>query len=84
MNLCAIASLTTAALTPQLSQTRTFYAMAHDGLLPSCFAKIHSHTETPWISTLICGNCSFLSIGEIRFGFIFQVYSILFSLAFCQ
>ena len=41
MNLGAIASLTTVVLTVQLSQTRTFYAMAHDGLLPSCFAKIH-------------------------------------------
>ncbi|CAF3385466.1 unnamed protein product [Rotaria sp. Silwood1] len=55
MDLGAIASLTTAALMSMLSQTRIFYAMAHDGLLPPVFAKIHSHTTTPWISILICG-----------------------------
>jgi len=55
MDLGAIAALTSAVLTLLLSQTRIFYAMAHDGLLPSFFAKIHRNTETPWISTLISG-----------------------------
>ncbi|CAF1435935.1 unnamed protein product [Rotaria sp. Silwood1] len=55
MSLGAIVSLTTVALTSMLSQTRIFYAMAHDGLLPPIFAKIHSQTTTPWISVLICG-----------------------------
>ncbi|CAF1393625.1 unnamed protein product [Rotaria sordida] len=55
MNLGAIASLTTVALTDMLSQTRIFYAMAHDGLLPSFFAEIHRITTTPWISIIISG-----------------------------
>ncbi|CAF4526069.1 unnamed protein product, partial [Rotaria sp. Silwood1] len=55
MDLGAIAGLTSVALMLMLSQTRIFYAMAHDGLLPPIFAKIHSHTTTPWISILICG-----------------------------
>ncbi|CAF2604017.1 unnamed protein product [Rotaria sp. Silwood2] len=55
MDLGAIASLTTVALMVMLSQTRIFYAMAHDGLLPPIFAKIHSQTTTPWVSILICG-----------------------------
>ncbi|CAF3659593.1 unnamed protein product [Adineta steineri] len=55
MDLGAIASLTTVALTVLLSQTRIFYAMAKDNLLPSFFAKIHSRTETPWVSTIISG-----------------------------
>ncbi|CAF4730296.1 unnamed protein product, partial [Rotaria sp. Silwood1] len=38
MDLGAIASLTTAALMSMLSQTRIFYSMAHDGLLPPVFA----------------------------------------------
>ncbi|CAF3355013.1 unnamed protein product [Rotaria sp. Silwood2] len=29
--------------------------MAHDGLLPPIFARIHAQTTTPWISILICG-----------------------------
>ncbi|CAF4114926.1 unnamed protein product, partial [Adineta steineri] len=55
MDLGAIASLTTVALVMLLSQTRIFYAMAKDNLLPSFFAKIHSRTETPWVSTIISG-----------------------------
>ena len=60
MDLGAIAALTTVALTLLLSQTRIFYAMALDGLLPSIFAKIHSHTETPWISIIISGKHCFI------------------------
>ncbi|CAF2974033.1 unnamed protein product [Rotaria sp. Silwood2] len=55
MDLGAIASLTTVALIVMLSQTRLFYAMAHDGLLLPIFARIHSQTTTPWASILICG-----------------------------
>jgi APA family basic amino acid/polyamine antiporter len=60
MDLGAIVSLATVALTVLLSQTRIFYAMAHDGLLPPFFAKIHRRTETPWISTIITGKYSFI------------------------
>ncbi|CAF1080708.1 unnamed protein product [Adineta steineri] len=55
MDLGAIASLTTVALTVLLSQTRIFYAMAKDNLLPSFFAKTYFGTETPWVSTIISG-----------------------------
>ncbi|CAF4961975.1 unnamed protein product [Rotaria sp. Silwood1] len=55
MDLGAIAGLTTVALNVMLSETRIFYAMAHDGLLPPFFTKIHSQTRTPWVSILISG-----------------------------
>jgi APA family basic amino acid/polyamine antiporter len=58
MTLGAIASLTTVAITVLLAQSRIFYAMAHDGLLPPIFAWIHHRTLTPWISTIICGRYS--------------------------
>jgi APA family basic amino acid/polyamine antiporter len=60
MDLGGIAALTTVALTMLLSQTRIFYAMAHDGLLPQFFATIHSRTKTPWISIIISGTYSFI------------------------
>jgi APA family basic amino acid/polyamine antiporter len=56
MDLGGIAAVTTVALTMLLSQTRIFYAMAKDGLLPPIFAKIHSHTKTPLISIIISGT----------------------------
>ncbi|CAF2603781.1 unnamed protein product [Rotaria sp. Silwood2] len=63
MDLGAIAGLTTVALTMMLSQTRIFYAMAHDGLLPPIFTKIHKTTITPWISTIISGVFSAIFSG---------------------
>jgi APA family basic amino acid/polyamine antiporter len=64
MDLGAIISLTTVALTMLLSQTRIFYAMAHDGLLPPIFAKIHPRTKTPWLSTIISGTYTFILFME--------------------
>ncbi|CAF3890575.1 unnamed protein product, partial [Rotaria sp. Silwood1] len=55
MDLGAIAGLTSVALSVMLSQTRIFYAMAHDGLLPPIFAKIHLQRATPWVYILIIG-----------------------------
>ncbi len=54
----AIAGLTTVTITVLLAQTRIFYAMAHDGLLPPIFARIHHRTLTPWVSIIICGRYS--------------------------
>ncbi|CAF3310566.1 unnamed protein product [Rotaria socialis] len=62
MNLGGIAGLTTVGMMVMLSQTRIFYAMAHDGLLPKIFARVHRRWITPWIATLICGIfCAFFS-----------------------
>jgi APA family basic amino acid/polyamine antiporter len=54
----AIASLTTVTITILLAQSRIFYAMAHDGLLPPIFARIQKRTKTPWVSIIICGKYS--------------------------
>jgi amino acid transporter len=32
--------------------------MAHDGLLPPIFARVHKRTKTPWVSIIICGRYS--------------------------
>jgi APA family basic amino acid/polyamine antiporter len=36
-------------------QTRIFYTMARDGLLPKAFAVIHPKFRTPWIGTILLG-----------------------------
>jgi APA family basic amino acid/polyamine antiporter len=36
-------------------QSRVFYAMARDGLLPRFFATLHEKFRTPWIGTIILG-----------------------------
>lgn len=58
LDLGAIAGLTSVALVSLLGQSRIFYSMAHDGLLPPIFAKIHPRTKTPWVSTIIIGKRS--------------------------
>jgi APA family basic amino acid/polyamine antiporter len=36
-------------------QTRVFYSMSRDGLLPKTLAKVHPKFKTPWINTIIVG-----------------------------
>jgi basic amino acid/polyamine antiporter, APA family len=51
----AIAGLSSVMLVLLYGQTRIFYTMARDGLLPSPLATVHPRFRTPWINTLIVG-----------------------------
>ncbi len=51
----AIAGLSSVMLVLCYGQTRIFYSMARDGLLPNFFGTVHPKFKTPWINTLIVG-----------------------------
>jgi basic amino acid/polyamine antiporter, APA family len=51
----AIAGLTTVILVMMYGQTRIFYAMSRDGLIPPLFVQVHPVWRTPWISQLLFG-----------------------------
>ncbi|KFN48942.1 amino acid permease [Arenimonas composti] len=51
----AIIGLTSVVLVLMYGQTRIFYTMARDGLLPSVFAKVHPKFRTPWVNTMLVG-----------------------------
>jgi APA family basic amino acid/polyamine antiporter len=51
-------------------QTRIFYTMARDGLIPPLFSHVHQKFKTPWINTLIvgvlaCGFAGFMSLDNL-------------------
>ncbi len=52
----AIAGLTSVMMVLLFGQTRIFYTMARDGLMPGAFAKVHPKYQTPWINTLVVGS----------------------------
>ena len=51
----AIVGLTSVVLVLMYGQTRIFYTMARDGLLPRIFSSIHPRFRTPWINTILVG-----------------------------
>lgn len=51
----AIIGLTSVVLVLMYGQTRIFYTMARDGLLPHIFSRVHPKYQTPWINTLLVG-----------------------------
>jgi len=51
----AIIGLTSVILVLMYGQTRIFYTMSRDGLLPKIFSTVHPKFRTPWINTLLVG-----------------------------
>jgi APA family basic amino acid/polyamine antiporter len=59
----AIAGLSSVMLVLLYGQTRVFYTMARDGLLPNALANVHKTFKTPWINTIIVGIAAMLAAG---------------------
>ncbi|MBV8373351.1 MAG: amino acid permease [Candidatus Eremiobacteraeota bacterium] len=51
----AIAGLTTVLLVMMYGQTRIFYAMSRDRLIPPMFVRLHPVWRTPWVSQIVFG-----------------------------
>jgi len=66
----AAVGLTTVCLILLLGQTRVFFAMSRDGLLPRFFSKVHPRFKTPYRPTILLGGiiaivAGFTSLGEL-------------------
>jgi basic amino acid/polyamine antiporter, APA family len=55
IKLGAIAGLSSVILVMMLGQSRVFYSMARDGLLPPLISRVHPRFQTPWVGTVITG-----------------------------
>lgn len=53
MNLAILAALTSVVMVMLMSQTRVFYSMASDKLMPPAFARVHPRFGTPFSGTLV-------------------------------
>jgi len=70
-----LAGLSSVVLVMMLGQTRIFYAMAHDGLLPKVFGKVHKKFRTPFINTILLTTFGMLVCGFFPVGILGQLVS---------
>src|SRR5215467_15641450 len=55
IKLGAIAGLSSVILVMMLGQTRVFWTMSRDGLLPPFVSDVHPRFKTPWVITIVTG-----------------------------
>jgi APA family basic amino acid/polyamine antiporter len=81
VKLGALAGLTSVILVMMLGQTRVFYAMSKDGLLP-WFDRTHDKYKTPHIATVLTGCCVAIAGGCLPMHIVGELVSIGTLLAF--
>ena len=76
VNVGAIVGLASVVLIVMLAQSRIFYAMACDGMIPSMFREVHPQFRTPVKSTVVVGVSAMLFAGFIPLEILGQLVSI--------
>jgi APA family basic amino acid/polyamine antiporter len=82
IKVAALFGLFSTMLVQLLGQTRIFYSMSRDGLLPPIFAVVHSRFRTPHVSTVMTGVVISLMAGLTPITVLGQLVSIGTLLAF--
>lgn len=77
-----LAGLTSVILVMLLGQTRIFYSMAHDGLMPKAFGHVHHKFRTPFFNTIVVTLIGMLISGFFPVGILAQLVSMGTLLAF--
>jgi len=79
----AIAGLTSVLIVTLFGQSRIFFAMSRDGLLPRFFARVHPVYRTPATVTIITGGTTAVIAGLLPLGTIVELVNIGTLSAFC-
>jgi basic amino acid/polyamine antiporter, APA family len=82
IKIAALFGLFSTMLVLLLGQTRIFFTMSRDGLLPPMFGAVHSRFRTPHLSTLLTGTVVSLVAGLTPIAVLGQLVSIGTLLAF--
>jgi APA family basic amino acid/polyamine antiporter len=82
VKVAALFGLFSTMLVQLLGQTRIFYSMSRDGLLPPIFAVVHPRFRTPYLSTILVGVVISLIAGLTPIAVLGQLVSIGTLLAF--
>jgi APA family basic amino acid/polyamine antiporter len=82
IKVAALFGLFSTMLVQLLGQTRVFYSMSRDGLLPRIFAVVHPRFRTPHLSTILTGTIIALMAGLTPIAVLSQLVSIGTLLAF--
>jgi APA family basic amino acid/polyamine antiporter len=76
VKLGAIAGLSTVMVVMVLGQTRVFYSMSRDGLLPPWAKAVHPRFRTPYITTILTGIGVSIAAGLTPIGVLGHMVSI--------
>ncbi len=82
VNVGAIVGLASVVLVLILGQSRIFYAMSKDGMIPPMFSDVHPRFRTPWKGTLVTGIFAALLAGFLPLDILGELVSIGTLLAF--
>jgi basic amino acid/polyamine antiporter, APA family len=78
----ALFGLFSTMLVQLLGQTRIFFSMSRDGLLPEFFSVVHPRFRTPHLSTMLTGSVVAFAAGMLPIAVLSQLVSIGSYLAF--
>ncbi|MGH2617947.1 MAG: APC family permease, partial [Thermomicrobiales bacterium] len=78
----AIAGLSSVMLVQLLGQSRIFFSMSRDGLLPPAFSRVHPRFRTPYVTTILTGAVCSVIAGAVPLPILGQLVSIGTLLAF--
>jgi len=82
INVGAIVGLASVVLVLLLGQSRIFYAMSKDGMIPPLFSQVHQRFRTPWKSTIVTGIFAAILTGFLPLDILGELVSIGTLLAF--